>query len=269
MSILEEIVSHKRREVAEAKELSSVKLLEKSIYFNTPCVSLKQYLLRTDRVGIIAEIKRRSPSRGVINENISVERLSIGYMQAGASALSVLTDGKFFGGSSADLTLARRFNYCPILRKDFVIDEYQLIEAKSIGADAALLIAQALSPAEVKSLAAFAKKLGLEVLLEVHSLKELEDSLCEGVDAVGVNNRNLSDMTVDLQTSFDLAAHIPAAMVKISESGIDTPHRIIELKQAGYNGFLMGEAFMRSGCPEDACAKLIRGAWDLMGERHA
>ena len=152
MNILDQILAHKRKEVDERKGLYPVKLLEQSIYFATPAVSLKKYLLREDKSGIIAEIKRKSPSKGIINPHISVERTSIGYMQAGASALSVLTDKEFFGGSNEDLTLARKFNFCPILRKDFVIDEYQVIEAKSIGADAILLIAAALEPGRIKEL---------------------------------------------------------------------------------------------------------------------
>src|ERR1041385_4589017 len=165
MDILEKIIAHKRKEVAERKSLYPVKLLEKSIYFSSPCVSLRKYLLRSDKVGVIAEFKRRSPSKGVINRYAPVERTSIGYMQAGASALSVLTDSEFFGGKSEDLSTARKFNYCPILRKDFTIDEYQIVEAKSIGADAILLLANVLDAKKVKAFAKFAKSLGLEVLL--------------------------------------------------------------------------------------------------------
>jgi len=157
MQILEEIIAYKRKQVEEQKGLFPAKLLEKSIFFDTPTVSLTKYLLREDRWGIIAEIKRKSPSQGIINDNVSVERISIGYMQAGASALSVLTDHKYFGGSNQDLTDARTFNFCPILRKDFTVDEYQIIEAKSIGADAILLIAAALTPSEVRKLTAFAR----------------------------------------------------------------------------------------------------------------
>ena len=145
MTILEQIIEHKRKEVVQRKELYPIKLLEKSIYFSSPTVSLKQYLVREDKIGIIAEIKRRSPSLGMINAYVDVERTSIGYMQAGASAISVLTDQTFFAGKNEDLTIARKFNYCPILRKDFTVDEYQIIEAKSIGADAILLLANVLT----------------------------------------------------------------------------------------------------------------------------
>src|SRR5688572_9735975 len=169
MNILDQIIEHKRKEVAERKELYPLKFLEQSIFFGSQPVSLKKYVQREDKSGIIAEIKRKSPSKGVINPHVSVERTSIGYMQAGASALSVLTDKNFFGGSNDDLTTARKFNFCPILRKDFTIDSYQIVEAKSIGADAILLIAAALDEAQLKSLTAFAHAIGLEVLLEVHN----------------------------------------------------------------------------------------------------
>src|SRR5688572_23780862 len=155
MNILDEIVKHKEKEVSEAKALYPVKLLEQSIFFSSPAVSLKKYIQREDKTGIIAEFKRKSPSKGIINAHASVERTAIGYMQAGASALSVLTDKQFFGGSNEDLTTARKYNFCPIIRKDFTIDEYQIIEAKSIGADAILLIAAVLDPALSKSLTTF------------------------------------------------------------------------------------------------------------------
>ena len=154
---------------------------------------------------MIAEIKRKSPSKGVINDRISVERISIGYMQSGASALSVLTDKTFFGGDNEDLLLAREYNFCPILRKDFIIDEYQIIEAKSIGADAILLIAAALTPERLKELASFAKSLQLEVLMEVHNLSELQKNLHPEIDLIGVNNRNLKSFETDVNTSIELA----------------------------------------------------------------
>src|ERR1044071_3705561 len=177
MNILEEIIEHKRKEVEERKSLYPVKLLEKSIYFPSPSVSLRKYIQRPDKSGVIAEIKRKSPSKGVLNKNVSIERTSIGYMQAGASALSILTDKQFFGGNNEDLTTARKFNFCPIIRKDFTIDEYQIIEAKSIGADAILLIAAVLDPKLSQALTSFAHSLGMEVLLEVHDEQELKANL--------------------------------------------------------------------------------------------
>ncbi|MFY7999134.1 MAG: indole-3-glycerol phosphate synthase TrpC [Candidatus Kapaibacteriota bacterium] len=260
MNILDEIIAHKRTEVQNRKELYPTKLLETSLYFSSPAVSLKKYLLRKDKSGIIAEIKRASPSKGVLNKHVSIERTSIGYMQAGASALSVLTDAKFFHGSSDDLKAARKFNYCPILRKDFTIDEYQILEAKSIGADAILLIAAVLSPDEIKRFGAFAHALGLEVLLEVHSGEELARSLsaADTVDIIGVNNRDLQSFSVSLEISESLASEIPSGMVKISESGIRTAQDVHRLRSAGYHGFLIGEQFMRHSRPEEACRAFVR-----------
>ena len=257
MDILDKIIAQKQKEVAEKKSLYPVKLLERSTFFESPTVSFKKYLLREDKVGIIAEFKRKSPSNGMINKYADVERTSIGYMQAGASALSVLTDVEFFGGKNEDLTTARKFNYCPILRKDFIIDEYQIVEAKSIGADVILLLANVLNSAQIKQYAQFAKSLGLEVLLEIRDKEELQ-TVNEFVDAVGVNNRNLKDFTVNVSQSFDLANLIPSDFVKISESGIDSAKTIIELKDAGFKGFLMGETFMKSSRPEIACANFIK-----------
>ncbi|MDP2385584.1 MAG: indole-3-glycerol phosphate synthase TrpC [Bacteroidota bacterium] len=257
MNILEKIIAHKKKEVLERQSLYPTKLLEKSIYFETPTVSFKKYLNRRDLSGIIAEIKRKSPSNGIINNHISVEKLSVGYMQAGASALSVLTDAHFFGGKNEDLTVARKFNYCPILRKDFMVDEYQITEAKSIGADAILLIAAALTKEETKRLASFARSLDLEVLMEIKEEKEL-DHANEFVDVIGVNNRNLETFEVKIETSFELANKIPAEFPKVSESGIASAQAIHELKGAGFSGFLIGETFMKHARPEKPCADLIR-----------
>lgn len=258
MDVLAKIIEHKKKEVAERKSLYPVKLLEQSIFFPSPTVSLKKYVQRKDKSGIIAEIKRKSPSKGIINNSISIERTSIGYMQAGASALSILTDKEFFGGSNEDLVVARKFNLCPILRKDFVIDEYQIIEAKSIGADAILLIAAALDAKTIQSLATFAKGLGLEVLLEVHNENELQTNQEAYVDLIGVNNRNLKSFEVSLEVSKRLASLIPKEKVKVSESGISDPASMIELKKYGYEGFLMGETFMKHGRPEQAAREFIK-----------
>ena len=257
MNALEKIVLEKRKQVREEKTLFPVELLERSIYFKSECVSLKKYLLREDKSGIIAEIKKQSPALGAINPHIKVEKLSIGYMQAGASALSVLTDKKFFGGSNADLTTARKFNFCPILRKEFVIDEYQVIEAKSIGADAILLITAILSKDEIAQFTDLAHKLGMEVLLELHAEHELEKVYKE-VDIIGVNNRNLETMEIDIQTSRSMAKLIPTGFIKISESGIEDPKVVLELRQLGYNGFLIGGYFMKHPQPEKACAEFIQ-----------
>lgn len=257
MNILDEIITHKKEEVEQRKQLYPVKLLEKSIHFEAPVVSLKKYLLREDKYGIIAEIKRRSPSKGLINPHVSIERTSIGYMQAGASALSILTDEKYFGGSNEDLKLARKFNFCPILRKEFIIDEYQVIEAKSIGADAILLIASALETDQIQHLSEQAQLLGLEVLMEVHNEEELQNNIHDSIDIIGVNNRNLKTFKTDLNTSVSLSDKIPSAYLKISESGIHDPEDIIYLKKYGYQGFLMGEHFMEQSRPEKGCAEFI------------
>ncbi len=256
-NILDDIIDFKVEEVKERKSLVPVKLLEKSIYFETPTISLKEYVLRPDKSGIIAEIKRKSPSAGVIHPSVSIERISIGYMQAGASALSVLTDNKFFGGSNEDLSEARKYNFCPILRKEFVIDDYQIIEAKSIGADAILLIASVLTEDKLKTFSEFARSLGLEVLVEVHKQGELYDCLND-VDLVGVNNRNLNTFETSIDTSLNLISHLPGKVVKISESGISDPETVSELKNAGFQGFLIGGSFMKETRPEMACLQFIK-----------
>ncbi|MDC0357403.1 indole-3-glycerol phosphate synthase TrpC [Oligoflexia bacterium] len=257
MNILDEIITHKMAEVKVRKELYPIKLLEQSVYFDAEPVSLKKYLKREDKVGVIAEIKRKSPSKGSFNSHFSVEELSIGYMQAGASAISVLTDEKYFGGSNEDLMTARKFNFCPILRKDFIVDEYQIYEAKSIGADAILLIARVLSPQEINSFTATAHKLKMEVALEVHNEQELDKALSDQLDIVGVNNRDLDTFEVSYEHSLALAPKIPDQFVKVSESGIDEANIITLLKQAGFKGFLVGEAFMKTSRPQRACGKLI------------
>lgn len=266
MNILDQIIAHKLTEVEERRGLYPVKLLENSVYFQSQPVSLKKYLLRPDKVGIIAEIKRKSPSKGMINRYVSIERTSIGYMQAGASALSVLTDTQFFGGKNEDLTTARKFNFCPILRKDFIIDEYQILEAKALGADVILLIAAVLDNEKITKLAQFAHTLGLEVLLEVHDKEELNRSLSPHVDLIGVNNRNLKDFQVSVDISLQLGDLIPNEFVKISESGISSAQTILSLRSAGYRGFLIGETFMKNSRPEKACADFIEEIRQLEGK---
>ncbi|GGZ26038.1 indole-3-glycerol phosphate synthase [Echinicola pacifica] len=256
-NILEKIIAHKKEEVAERKSLVPVKMLERSAFFEGKVVSIRKYIQDPEKTGIIAEFKRKSPSKGIINNTAKVEKTSIGYMQSGASALSILTDKEFFGGANEDLTIARRFNFCPILRKDFVIDEYQIVEAKSIGADCILLIAAALEPKRLEELAKFAHSLGLEVLMEVHDQEELAASLNDHLDLVGVNNRSLKTFEVSLDTSFDLVNSIPDTFVKISESGISDPKTLVELKRAGFDGFLIGENFMKSIRPNQAALNFM------------
>jgi len=257
MNILDKIVAHKKVEVQAAKEIYSLADLQDFDSFERETYSFKEFLLAPDRTGIIAEFKRKSPSKGIINDQVTVEEVTNGYADAGASALSVLTDHSFFMGDKADLVKARKANSIPVLRKDFMIDEYQLFEAKALGADIILLIAAILTPAEVKHLAYMAKKLGLNVLLEVHNLEELQRSIDPNVDAIGVNNRNLADFTVSVETSYQLVEHIPNEFLKISESAISNPETIKQLKRAGFNGFLIGENFMKQKDPGAAMRDFV------------
>jgi indole-3-glycerol phosphate synthase len=256
MTILDEIIAFKRKEIEQRASTHPIKLLEQSIYFNSDCVSLKKYILRDDKSGIIAEFKRKSPSKGNINAYADVEKVTIGYMQAGASALSVLTDNHFFGGKNSDLITARKFNFCPILRKDFTISEYQIIEAKSIGADAILLIAAVLTKEEITRFSKLAFQLGMEVLLEIHTQEELDKYIPE-ISLVGINNRNLKTFEVDYENSIRLANQLPENTVKIAESGINNPKKIMDLKAHGFDGFLIGENFMKTAEPEITAKKFI------------
>ena len=249
MTILDKIVLRKKEEVALARQAVAIRQLEAGPHFNRNPYILKDFLLDGQRTGIIAEFKRRSPSKGIINDQVEVAEVTRAYASAGASALSVLTDVDFFGGHNNDLLEARAANEIPVLRKDFMIDEYQIVEAKALGADIILLIAAILTPEEIRNLAAVAKNLGLNVLLEVHNQEELERSICKDLDAIGVNNRNLADFTVNIQTSFDLVNQIPNEFMKISESAISAPETIKELRAAGFHGFLIGENFMKTSNP--------------------
>ncbi len=257
MNILERIVAFKRKLVEERKIAMPSKVLERGEYFKREPLSLTGFIRDPHRTGIIAEFKRKSPSKGVINAAASVADTTRAYAQAGASGLSVLTDEEFFGGSSEDLTLARRSNDCPILRKDFTVDEYQIVEAKAIGADAILLIAAVLDSSQMKQLSDFAHSLGLQVLLEVHDEDELMASLDTGADLIGVNNRNLKTFEVSLDVSKRLAAMIPDGVVKVSESGISKPESIAELRRYGYEGFLIGENFMKQADPGAAIRAFV------------
>lgn len=257
MNILDKIVKDKQLYVKNQKERYPVKLLEEQPFFQAPTVSLIHYLSRKDSSGIIAEFKRKSPSEGYINQYASVVDVTIGYMQSGAMALSVLTDEKYFGGKDQDLIQVRQSNYCPILRKDFVIDEYQILEARSIGADVILLIASILTPKQIKDYTQLAHSLGMEVLLEVKNQEELENALNEHTQIVGVNNRDLETFKVDVENSIRLSEFIPDGITKISESGISKPEVVLELKKHGFQGFLMGTHFMKHGDPVAACRDFI------------
>jgi indole-3-glycerol phosphate synthase len=256
MNILDTIIAQKKIEVAARKETVSVKTLEAGPFFGADTYSLRRSLVKGERTGIIAEFKRRSPSKGIINGTASVEEVTTAYAQHGASAISVLTDEQFFGGSINDLATAASINKIPLLRKDFMIDEYQLLEAKAYGASLVLLIAACLSPVEVKQLAVAAKKLGLEVLLEIHNDGELVH-ICDEVDMVGVNNRNLKTFEVSINTSLNLINKIPKEKPAIAESGISEVDTIVTLRQAGFRGFLIGENFMKQASPSIAFADFV------------
>tara|TARA_R110002072_G_C7974010_1_gene535117 strand:- start:3088 stop:3885 length:798 start_codon:yes stop_codon:yes gene_type:complete len=249
MTILEKITAHKRKEVSAKKERIPTSMLERSNAFTKPTKSLAEALLNAP-TGIIAEFKRRSPSKPMINNEISVDAVAKGYEAAGIAGMSVLTDTQFFGGSLDDLLLARSATKFPILRKEFIIDPYQIIEAKAYGADAILLIAACLTEKELLALSTLAKSLQLDVLLEVHNKEELQKSLLETVDMLGVNNRNLKTFKTSIDTSKELAPLIPKEFVKVSESGISNIATIKTLKKYGYEGFLIGESFMATDNPE-------------------
>lgn len=257
MNILNTIAHYKLTEVEANKALKPVKSLEKSPYFTSRPLSFRKALLDPDGYGIIAEFKRQSPSKGIINDTAPVLQTVKGYAAAGASVVSVLTDNNFFGGSNDDILSIRENCPCPILRKDFIVDEYQIVEAKAIGADVILLIAAILTPKQIEHFAAFAKKLELNVLLEVHDKEELERSPNDYIDVIGVNNRNLQDFTVNIQRSFELSSLIPKQFIKISESAITDAKTIHDLRAAGYQGFLIGERFMHDAQPEKGLAKFI------------
>jgi len=256
MNILDQIIATKKREVALKKSIIPIKQLEQSVLFERKTNSLVHHLSNSSS-GIIAEHKRRSPSKSIINQSNSVEEIVKGYENGGASGISILTDNQHFGGSLDDLILARATTNLPLLRKDFMVDEFQIIEAKAFGADVILLIAAILTRDEIKKLSELAKSLQLEVLLEVHNQEELDKSIMQSLDLIGVNNRNLKTFEVNLNYSKQLAEHIPSEFIKISESGIDSAEAILELKEYGFTGFLMGEYFMKSDNPESEMKKFI------------
>jgi len=250
MSILDEIVAYKKIEVEKRKKEVSLDELKNRDFFSREIHSLKQSLLDDSRNGIIAEFKRKSPSKGVINNNADVREVTEAYAKGGASALSILTDELFFGGNETDL-LRARIHDLPILRKDFIVDPYQVAETRAMGADVILLIAACLSPLEVKELAAYAKKIELEVLLELHDEDEL-NHICDDIDVVGINNRDLRTFEVNIDRSLKMAEKIPRGMVKIAESGINKVEDILQFRKYGFKGFLIGERFMKEQNPSQA-----------------
>lgn len=250
-NILDRIIAQTRVTVAARKHSRPVAELEAMPMFGRVPVNIGNRLRSGIGNGIIAEFKRQSPSKGVINDRVDPAEVASAYAAHGASAISVLTDEPFFDGSLDDLLRVRDAVDIPLLRKDFIVDPYQLVEAKAHGADIILLIAACLSPADVRSLASAARDLGLEVLLELHDEEELSH-LCPEVQLVGINNRSLKSFDVDLQRSMDMAAKIPDSFLKVAESGIDSPEQVKRFRDAGFSAFLMGEHFMKQENPGEA-----------------
>ena len=257
MNILETIVENKKKELHQKKQDVSINMLAESIYYNHIPISLSNSLREGIGSGIIAEFKRRSPSKGLINGVASPLEVAIDYQLAGASAISILTDQVFFGGSDTDLMMVRDAIHIPILRKEFIIDPYQIHEAKAIGADLILLIAACLTPAEVRTFSLLARELSMEVLLELHDEDEL-GHICDEVHFVGINNRSLKTFDVDIERSLAMAMKIPSSKLKIAESGIDDPAMIDLFWENGYSGFLIGENFMKMENPGMALNQFIK-----------
>lgn len=256
MDILSEIIANKRFEVDLQKQAISLEQLREGMDEAPAGRSMKQ-ALASSASGIIAEFKRRSPSKGWIKQEACPENIVPSYEAAGASALSILTDEHFFGGSLKDIRQARPLVNIPILRKDFIIDEYQLYQARLVGADAVLLIAAALEREKCSELAEKAHALGLEVLLEIHSAEELS-YIDDKTDMIGINNRNLGTFFTDVENSFRLAGQLPKNAVLVSESGISRPEVVKRLRDAGFRGFLIGETFMKTPQPGEALRNFIK-----------
>lgn len=257
MNILDKIIHRKKEELAFSKSKVSVQQLKDSEFFGRKGLSLKETL--KSKSGIIAEFKKQSPSKGIINDKVSPLDVVSAYEQSGASAVSVLTDRDFFGGSSDDILSIRNHVHIPVLRKDFMVDEYQFYEAKSIGADVILLIAACLSPQQVQEFTVLSHKLELEVLLEIHSEEELKH-LNPDIDFVGINNRNLKDFRVDLQHSVNLKNRLPEGILSVAESGIYSEEDFKYLKEKGFDGFLMGEYFMKEENPGNKFREFVSNA---------
>ncbi|WP_353145202.1 indole-3-glycerol phosphate synthase TrpC [Chryseobacterium sp.] len=249
MTILDTIIQRKKEEIAAAKSETTVEQLKDTAFFERNCLSLQQSV--KNKSGIIAEFKRQSPSKGVINNSVQPLDVASAYEKFGASGISILTDRDFFGGDFSDILKVRNDIHIPILRKDFMIDEYQFYEAKSIGADVVLLIASCLSPDQVQEFTELAHELGLEVLLEIHTEEELRHFNSK-IDLVGINNRNLKDFKVDLQHSVQLKNLLPKEVLSVAESGIYHIDDFFYVKEKGFDGFLMGEYFMKNADPAQA-----------------
>jgi len=256
MNFLEKIVKAKRTELEVSKSNIPVDSLERSEYFNRETVSLEKALLDSEKHGIIAEFKRQSPSHGVINPSATSGPVCFRYFSSGASAVSVLTNSEFFGGRNEDLVNARQHCQGPILRKEFIIDEYQVIESKSIGADAILLIADILSGNELRNLSQLAYSLKMEVLFEIHDKGGIGKLPRESI-LIGINSRNLGNFRIDMGILKKTIGKLPKESIKIAESGINSAMSLVDLEKMGFRGFLIGELFMRENDPGDACRKFV------------
>lgn len=256
MSLLQSIVRHKKEEIAFRKTQVSISHLMSQSQFERGCHSLTEALTRADMPGVIAEFKRKSPSLPELNPNGSCEAICKGYQTAGAAAVSILTDHAYFGGADEDVLSVHPQLDIPILRKEFIIDPYQVVESKSIGADVILLIASILSRDEAQSLANIASECGLEVILEIHSREEI-GHWHESMHCIGVNNRNLSTFTTDVGLSRQLFPFLPSDSIKIAESGLHSPSVVRDLFEQGYKGFLMGEYFLKQSSPQQALSTFL------------
>lgn len=258
MNVLDKIVEQKKIEVAEQKAQTSVEVLKQTEGFKRTKISTVDRLVNSSTFGVISEFKRQSPSKGIINDRVDVAEVTKGYSDAGAAAVSILTDTEFFGGTMEDLIKARPDLDCAVLRKDFIIDKYQVYQTKSIGADLMLLIAAILTKEEIIKLTDLAHEVGLEVLLEIHNEEEFRAGYYDKVDILGVNNRDLKKFKTTIQNSIDLAKILPEGQLKISESGISSTEEMDLLKSHGYEGFLIGEQFMKHDDPAAELNKFLK-----------
>jgi indole-3-glycerol phosphate synthase len=258
MSILETITNYKRKEVEAAKSLVSMQQMRRQANFAVVPTRSFSEAIKQSPTGIIAEFKRRSPSKAEISPMADAETVIKAYTQSGATCCSVLTDTAFFGGSLTDFSIARRATHIPLIRKDFIVDEYQIYQSRFYQADAILLIAAVLTADEISNYIRVAHDLNIQTLLEIHNEREL-DKFDSATDMVGINNRDLHNFVTDVEASCRLIERLPKQTVKISESGISSPAQVRELREAGFDGFLIGERFMKHEHPGDALKEFIDG----------
>jgi indole-3-glycerol phosphate synthase len=257
MKILDNIISDKKIEIETLSKIVSISDLEKQKDFTKQSKSLKESIKKSTS-GIICEFKRKSPSNENINYISNISEVINGYERARAVGVSILTNEKYFDGSISDINKVKNSIEIPILRKEFIISEYQIVESKSIGADAILLIASILDKEEIKNFSSLAKSLGLEVLLEIHSIDEFNKISNTDIDIIGVNNRNLDTLDINIDNSIEMFDNIPSEFIKISESGISKVDSIIKLIRVGYDGFLIGENFMKTSKPGESAYDFIK-----------